>query len=546
MRRYRGLVLVIVVICAGLGVLYGVARPHQYKATASVVLQDPRISAIVGGNNSTTGNYIPDQVIIMKLPSVVAGAAAALAAAADNGPTYSIDDFLSRLAVTNATGTDEVTVTFTASSPATARAGANAELASYEAQVRATQKAQVQSTLTNIDQAVANLSTGGKATVSGSATDQLRQQLLALRAEVVANGSSDIGISAVSPARLPTTRSGTSTALLGIIGGVVGLLLSALITYLLAARRPQVAHRFDPEVVLHAPLITEVGDFRDERLRTTVPARDRPDSAAAEAFRFASSSVVLKQAEHEAVVVAVISASTDDGRTTIAANLGVTRAREGARVLVIDADFEQQTLTSVLLGDLAPRPGFANLVDGSSTMDAAIIPVQLGDHTVVSLLTGGTRPSGATQPIASFHSRRILDDLRKHFDLVIVDTPPMLTAAYGAKIALEADLRLVVVSRNSPASELVELNERLNFVGADLIGYIFNRAPLRRRADSRRSKVETNGRSGDREPQDRLSESAAAMVGSSVSTANWAPSAAGTVGARRSRADNPSEPTNGR
>jgi succinoglycan biosynthesis transport protein ExoP len=549
-RRYRFAVILVVLACAALGVLYGVQRPHHYKATASVVLQDPRINAIVGSDTAASGNYIPDQVAIMKLPVVVQAAATALGhqtGITPTGITLTADQFLADLTISSTGSNDLVTITFGDSSPAVAEAGANAELRSYEAEVRASQQAQTRLTLANIDQAVINLSDGGKqAIVSGSPTDQLRQQLLALRAEVVANGNSDIGVTAVSPARLPTSPSGTSTALLGIIGGVVGLLVSALVAYLVAGRRPRMDGRLDPELILGAPLITEIADFRDERLRTSMPSRDSPSSAAAEAFRFASSSIAVRQSQADAVTLAVISPSADDGRTTVVANLAVTRAREGARVLVIDADFEHQALTSVLLGDLAPRPGLTDLVDGSCTIDEAVIPVQLGDHTVISLLTCGTAPSGDNLSFPGVRSAQVLAELRARFDLVMVDTPPMLMAAYGVKLALDADLRLVVVRHNCSAADLEELEERLDFATADVVGYVYNRAPLRRPRSRTVGPAAGNG-SGGQDTHQRLSadRSAAAMTASSATTANWVPTAAGTAGARRYRTGPPTEPTRG-
>jgi hypothetical protein len=156
-----------------------------------------------------------------------------------SGVTLTRTQFLLKLTVTDAVNSDLVAMTFKDTNPAVAQVGANAELRAYETEVRTSLSAQIESTISNIDQAVANLSTRSRPIVAGSATDQLRRQLLAQRAKVVAlrakvvaaNGGTDPGISASSPAALPTAPTGTSIVLPGLIGAVFGLLLSGLAAF---------------------------------------------------------------------------------------------------------------------------------------------------------------------------------------------------------------------------------------------------------------------------------------------------------------------------
>ena len=339
MRQYRWLVACIVAVCTALGVLYSVAKPRQYQATASVVIEDPRLNAIIGNANASSGNYVTDQVAIMQLPLVAQRATALVAQQV--GARISIDDYLKKLAVSNASNSGLVKVKFEDTNARVAQSGANATLQAYQTVARDNQQSRVTSTLANIDQALANL--GPTTATAGSPTDQIRQQLLALRAQVVANSSGDdSGISALSSARLPTSLSGTSVIPLGIIGFAVGLLLSAGICYLLATRRRKLRDRFDPSLVLDASLLGEITDIPG---KTSLPARDRPRSVPAEAFRFTSSALAIRQLQAEAVIVAIVSGYGSDGKTTVAANLAVTAAREGKNVLVIDGDLESQAIT---------------------------------------------------------------------------------------------------------------------------------------------------------------------------------------------------------
>lgn len=485
MRQYRWLVAFIVVVCTALGVLYSVAKPRQYKATASVVIEDPRLNAIIGNANASSGNYVTDQVAIMQLPLVAQRATALVAQQV--GAQISIDDYLKKLSVSNASNSGLVKVKFQDSKARVAQSGANATLQAYQTVARDNEQSRVTSTLANIDQALANLApTAAQAVTPGSPTDQIRQQLLALRAQVVANSSGDdSGISALSSARLPTGLSGTSAIPLGVIGFVVGLLLSAGITYLISARRRKVRDRFDPALVLDTSLLGEITDFPG---RTVLPARDRPRSVPAEAFRFTSSALAIRQLQTEAVIVAIVSGYGSAGKTTVAANLAITAAREGKNVLVIDGDLEGQAMSALLGADSGSRPGLVNLINGSAGLADALGSVPLDDRPGLSLLSRGSFASEGVELFGTLRSRRLFDEIRRHFDLVIIDTPSILEVAYSSKIAVEADLCVVVVQHGSSVTDLVDLADRLRFVGASLAGYVYNRAPGRRGLSRRSAK----------------------------------------------------------
>jgi Mrp family chromosome partitioning ATPase len=484
MRRYRLLVVLLVLACGAIGAGYAAAGSHKYQATASVVVQDPRQSVLVGGTDASSGNYNEDQVAIMKLPSVIQSAAGILER--QTGLALSIRAYLARMTIVNSSTSDLITVTFEDPDSSRAQSGANSELQAYEAQVLSMQSAQVDATLANIDQATAKLDTGAPSrpagAASGSPASGLLQQLLALRAEVVADrGSAGDGISAASPARLATASSGSSKPKLALLGGVIGLLIGGCLSYLLAARRPRLAHRLDPEAVLGAPLMGEIAHFRKEGVRGKLPSRDRPGSATAEAFRFASASVAMRQSQSAAVVVAVISACSADGKTTIAANLAISLAQEGKRVLVVDADVERQGLTLLLKGT-GRTTRQVSYFDGSGPVADAVLPIPLGDHVALSLLPAGVHSFDGSPTYAKAPSRRILDALRGRFDVIIIDTPPMLSVAYASKVARNADLSLVVVRHDSAVSDLQELDEQLRLSGLNVAGYIYNCAPRRRRS----------------------------------------------------------------
>ncbi len=89
------------------------------------------------------------------------------------------------------------------------------------------------------------------------------------------------------------------------------------LAYLLSSRRRVFHDRTEPEAYLGAPLLADIPDFAEEGLKTRLPVRESPRSAAAEAFRFATASLELKLARQQAKSLVVISATLGTGKSTV-------------------------------------------------------------------------------------------------------------------------------------------------------------------------------------------------------------------------------------
>jgi Mrp family chromosome partitioning ATPase len=308
---------------------------------------------------------------------------------------------------------------------------------------------------------------------------ETRTQLLNRRAEIVIDaGATDVGIVASSPAPLPKKTGSGEVIRFAALGAIVGLLPAAVVAYLVALRRRRFDDRFVPEQIIERPLLSEIPDFASEHLKTHVPARDAPFSAAAEGYRFASSA--LSVLASDARSVAVVSASEGDGKSISAANLAWTAAAEGRRVLAVDADFEGRALTQLLLGSpLTDASGLLQLIDGRKSRREVLHQVHVNDKATLDLLPSGYGVSRAGDALSSPTGREVFRRLAEQYDLVIVDTPPLLQVAYAASIVTELDLALLVVPHHSPVPRTEELVKRLNYLGVEPVGYLYTKAPLR-------------------------------------------------------------------
>ena len=286
------------------------------------------------------------------------------------------------------------------------------------------------------------------------------------------------GIDVASPARLPT-GDGREETRAAVVGGVGGSFLALIVSYSLAIRRRTFSTRSEPELIIDAPLISEIPRFSDEGIGTALPVQDMPQTRTAEAYRFAAAALDIQSGGSGAKSLVIVSGNAGDGKTTVIANSAMALAREGNRVLVIDADFGSQNLSQLLVGNIPPAAGITEVVETGTSLRQAIATVPVADGASLSLLARGHRPVIAANFFRSAATRVFFEGIRGEFDLVLIDTPPLLHVAYTSVIARYADAALLVVNHGGAVSELEEVADRLEFIGTKPIGYIYNRSPLR-------------------------------------------------------------------
>ncbi len=250
--------------------------------------------------------------------------------------------------------------------------------------------------------------------------------------------------------------------------------------YLLEVRRRLFSGRLEPQSLLGAPLLADIPSFSDEGLVSTLPVRDAASSAAAEGFRFAAAAITEATRSRGAKTVMMVSSTIGHGKSTCVVNTSMADARRGHSVLLIDCDFGTQDAARLALGtESTTRPGLVDVIENGVDFDNAVTSLAHGDHVSLSLMGQGTRPVTSSVPLGT-ESAELFSRAGQKYDIVFVDGPPLLQVAYASTIANQVDALVVVVSHGTPVREMTDLVTRLQLIDTPVVGYIYNRSPLRR------------------------------------------------------------------
>jgi polysaccharide biosynthesis transport protein len=192
-----------------------------------------------------------------------------------------------------------------------------------------------------------------------------------------------------------------------------------------------------------------------------------------EAIRSARTAIALASAERPIRSVLVTSALPGEGKSTLASQLALSFAQIGRRVLLVDANFRRPALQQ-MLHDYGAT-GLADVLQGKELSADAI---RKSEQPGLFVMPAGPLPQRATELISIGFSRMLLK-VRREFDLIIVDAPPVLGASETQELAATVDGVLVLAKANSTTAK--QLSQAVSIVGksgANLVGIVLNQVKL--------------------------------------------------------------------
>jgi len=210
-----------------------------------------------------------------------------------------------------------------------------------------------------------------------------------------------------------------------------------------------------------------------------VPRRREANSPAVrEAFQSLRTSILFSSQNRERKILLISSAGPQEGKSSTTASLARALASAGDRVIVVDCDLRRPT-QHVHLG--VPRePGLTNyLLDGKGDDLARF--VRTTDLDTLHVLTCGPIPPNPPELIGTAKFRNLLQDLKRSYDWVVLDSPPVMNLADAVVLASLAELVALVIKHNENDRDLIRRSiKQLRGINANLIGAVLNQVDVDR------------------------------------------------------------------
>lgn len=263
-----------------------------------------------------------------------------------------------------------------------------------------------------------------------------------------------------------------------LLAGCIGFLVTAGIAFLVEFLDDTIKTPDEVKEILDLPVIGLIGELnkksKDDKLGNYVAYH--PRSPVSEAFRSLRTNLEYSSIDKPLRCILVTSAGESEGKTTVASNLAIVLAQSGKKVLLLDSDMRRPNVHAQF--NIHNRVGLSDLVRGKLTLENVVRT--LPEVNNLDIITSGGLPPNPAEMLGSERMRTILEELKTLYDIVVLDSPPMLVSdAQILSTRTDGVIYVIVpgLTHSVAAKRPLEELERIN---ANLLGVVMNRIPRNR------------------------------------------------------------------
>jgi succinoglycan biosynthesis transport protein ExoP len=305
--------------------------------------------------------------------------------------------------------------------------------------------------------------------VANATADSLGKQVTALE-KPAGSQASPVHVSTLRTAPVPTAPATPKAKLNLALGLLVGLALGVGLAVLREVLDTKVRSEDDVAKVTNASVIARIGYDEDASAHPLI-VQTSPHSHRSEAFRRLRTNLQFLDLADRPQTIVVTSPLPGEGKTTTAINLAITLSDAGSRVVLVDADLRRPSVAEYL--GIEGAVGLTTVLIGKADLRDAIQPWGTG---TLHVLPSGQVPPNPSELLGSRSMAELLEHLTGQYDIVLIDTPPLLPVTDAAILAKITGGALVVaaaglVHRQQLADGLGSLED----VGARVLGVVLNR-----------------------------------------------------------------------
>ena len=264
------------------------------------------------------------------------------------------------------------------------------------------------------------------------------------------------------------------------LAAAIGLFVTAAFAFLIEFLDDTLKTPDDIKDVLDIPVIGFIGELKQNPKQNEdslgVYVAKNPRSPVAEAFRSLRTNLEYSSVDNPARTMLVTSSGESEGKSTVAANLAIVEAQSGKKVVIIDADMRRPKVHFQF--NKSNRKGLSDVVTGKLSIDDVVKTFDQVEN--LSIITCGTIPPNPSELLGSERMSQTLKDLEERFDLIIIDTPPMIVSDAQILSVKVDGVIFVVIPGQTRAIVALRPIEELRRIGSHVLGIVANKIPKSR------------------------------------------------------------------
>jgi tyrosine-protein kinase len=482
-RRRWKMILAIVVVVTAVVAAYAATRPQVYTASTKVFI-GPQSGAAVGiGSSEPTQEAVANQATLLTSTEVAAvvarrihypGSADALAGSVSAKPSQT---------------TNFLYISSTQSSSALAARVANAYAQEFIARNSAAQLALGQQQISTLQKQLSALKGAANAGQRQSIQEQIQQLELADSSVVGDATQVDIATAGSLSAKSPLKD--------GLLAAIAALIGSIALAFMLERLDPSFRSVLDTEGTYGLPVLAAITN--DPTIERIVDGKPGLSPHSREYFRELHVGLDLAAGEKSFKTILVTSAVPDEGKSTVARNLALAISEADRRVVLVDADLRRPRLAKSV--GVTPQAGITEILTGQRSREQVTLQIEAAPASSVNppvatngngaVLPPGFRAVprfwfiGAGSPVpnppallgsGNFH--QLINELSGSFDVVIIDSSPVVAVPDAIAIAPRVDAVLVVARSSTDSRSAQRASELLRRIpNANIVGLVVNDVP---------------------------------------------------------------------
>lgn len=295
--------------------------------------------------------------------------------------------------------------------------------------------------------------------------------------ETVKDDSSPNYLAVIEPAQASTSPIRPRVSLSTMLAGMVGFGLALAAIFLIEYLDDTIRTTSDLNQSLGLNVLGAIMQMKGRHYQDKLIIAQPPFSPVSESYRMIRSNIQFLASEREHRMFMITSSVAAEGKTTTVANLGIAMAQNGYNTVIVDADLRRPTLHGIF--QASGKVGLTELLNRPD--------LDVMDHLLTTgverlrLLPSGIVPRNPSELLGSKRLIQLLAELRESADVVILDTPPILTCADAAILSQRVDGVVMVVKAGKTRRDVVkQAIFYLQQVGANIIGAVLNDVASRR------------------------------------------------------------------